>query len=136
MSKVVVIVVAAFLATIIAAQLAYQANPNTRSNPGNQPWAQDQMEFVAWNDEKWTAWIRGGKFEQSPQNSRRWSRHANASLAFIDWDGEAWQAKIEDGVFLLAPHGDWNGTIERASAIRYRDWTGNKKLRTVAQLRR
>lgn len=136
MSKVVVIVVAAFLATIIAAQLAYQANPNTHGNPGNQPWAQGQMEFVAWNDEKWTAWIRGEKFEQLPQNSSKWSRHSNPSLAFIDWDGEAWQAKIDEGVFLLAHHGDWNGTIERAPAIRYRDWKGNKQLRTVAQLRR
>lgn len=136
MIKVVVIVAAAFLATIVAAQLAYQVNPNTRSNPGNQAWAQNEMEFVTWNDEKWTAWIRGDKFEHSPENAQKWSRHSKDSLAFIDWDGEAWQAKIEDGIFLLAHHGDWNGTIERAPAIRYRDWTGNNRLRTVTQLRR
>ena len=136
MTKVVLGLVAAFLATIIAAQLAYNATPNTRSTPGNQPWAQTQMEFVAWNNEKWTAWVHGDKFEQRPQNPERWSRHSNSSLAFIDWEGEAWQAKIDDDVFLLAHRGDWNGIIERSSAIHYRDWAGNKKLRTVAQLRR
>jgi hypothetical protein len=136
MTKVALSLVAAVLATIIAAQLAYNANPNTRSKPGNQPWAQNHMEFVAWNNERWTTWIHGDKFEQLPQNSEKWSRHSNASLAFIDWEGDAWQAKIDDDVFLLAHRGDWNGTIERSSAIKYRDWTGNHQLRTVAQLRR
>lgn len=136
MTKVVLSLVAAVLATIIAAQLAYNANPNTRGRPGNQPWAQTQMEILAWNNEKWTTWIRGDKFEQLPQNSGKWSRHSNTSLAFINWEGEAWQAKIDDDVFLLAHRGDWNGTIERSPAIRYRDWTGNNQLRTVAQLRR
>ena len=136
MSKVILGLLAAVFATIVAAQLAYKANPNTRSQPGNQAWAQNQMEFVAWNNERWTAWILGNKFEQLPQNSDKWSRHSNASLAFIDWEGEAWQAKIDADEFLLARRGDWNGTIERASAIHYRDWTGNDQLRTVAQLRR
>lgn len=136
MRKGAVVVLLAFLAAVIAAQLAYRANPNSHGNPGNDPWAQHTMQFVAWNDEKWTAWIRGNKFEQSPQNTKKWSRHANGSIAFIDWDGQAWQAKIDDGVFLLAHRGDWSGAIERASAIRYRDWTGNNQLRTVAQLRR
>ena len=136
MIKVILGVTAALLATIVAAQLAYNANPNTRGKPGHQPWAQTRMEFVTWNNERWTTWIREDKFEQLPQNSERWSRHSNSSLAFIDWEGEAWQAKIDDDVFLLAYRGDWNGIIERSSAIHYRDWTGNKKLRTVAQLRR
>lgn len=136
MSKVILGLVAAVLVTIVAAQLAYNANPNSHGQPGNQAWAQNQMEFVAWNNERWTSWIRGDKFEQLPQNSAKWSRHSNTSLAFIDWEGEAWQAKIDDDEFLLAHRGDWNGTIERASAIHYRDWTGNNQLRTVAQLRR
>jgi len=136
MTKVILSLIAAILATIVAAQLAYQANPNTRSEPGNQAWAQNKMQFVAWNNERWTSWILGEKFEQLPQNSEKWSRHSNASLAFIDWEGEAWQAKIENDEFLLAHHGDWDGKIERASAIHYRDWTGKHQLRTVAQLRR
>ncbi|MDX1440198.1 MAG: hypothetical protein R3284_09875 [Rubricoccaceae bacterium] len=136
MIRFVAIVAAAFLAAIIAAQLAYQLNPNSHGQSGNQAWAQNRMEFVAWNEEKWTAWIRGDNFEQAPLNTSKWSRHAKPSLAFIDWNGETWQAKIEDSVFLLAYRGDWNGTIERSSSIRYRDWNGNNQLRTVAQLRR
>ena len=136
MSKVILSIVAAIAATIVAAQMAYNANPYTRSAPGNQAWAQNQMEFVAWNNERWTTWIVADKFEQSPENSKKWSRHSNISVAFIDWEGEAWQAKIDNDAFLLAHRGDWNGTIERASAIHYRDWTGNNQLRTVAQLRR
>ena len=81
-------------------------------------------------------WIRDGAFEQIPENDRKWSRHWNVSLAYTDWEGEPWQVKIDGEEFLLAYRGDWNGPIKRASAIRYRDWAGDKKLRTVVQLRR
>jgi hypothetical protein len=94
------------------------------------------MEFVAWNGEKWTAWIRDGAFEQRPSNEGQWSRHANASLAFIDWEGRPWQSKIDGDTLLLAYRGDWKGPTERVTAIRYRDWNGENQLRTPAQLRR
>lgn len=136
MYKVVLGLLAAVLATVVAAKLAFEATVYTGSEPANQPWSQDTMQFVAWNHEMWTAWIRGDVFEQLPQNTDKWNRHANTSLAFIDWEGRAWQAKIDGVDFLLAHRGDWEGPTERATAIRYRDWKGKNKLRTVAQLRR
>jgi hypothetical protein len=136
MAKIVLSLLAAFLATIVAAGFTYRATASTGTAPAVQPWALNKMEFVAWNDERWTAWIRDGAFEQLPQNNQKWSRHLNPSLAFTDWDGEAWQAKIDGEEFLLAYRGDWNGPIERASAMRYRDWSGENEMRTVAQLRR
>ena len=134
--KVLVCLMAAFLATIAAAGLAYNSKSQSGSESTHQPWTQNKMEFVAWNGERWTAWIRDDAFEQIPQNERRWNRHSKASLAFTDWKGEFWQAKIEDREFLLAHRGDWQGTIERSTALRYRDWEGNNQLRTVEQLRR
>ena len=136
MAKVVLGLLAAFLVTILAARLAFYATIDTDSALANQPWAQDRMEFVTWNGERWTAWIRDGAFEHVPQNSSRWSRHSNSSLAFIDWEGEAWQAKISGEDFLLAHRGDWQEPTERAAAIRYRDWAGRHQLRSLAQLRR
>ena len=127
---------AAFVIAIAAARFAYILNTDTGDDPANEAWAQSKMEFVAWNDDKWTAWIHGGAFEQLPQNTDKWSRHANASIAFTNWEGEAWQAKIDGDVFLLAHHGDWEGPVEHSEAIRYRDWSGVDQLRTVAQLRR
>jgi hypothetical protein len=127
---------AAFVVTIAAAGLAFDATVATGSAPVNEPWAQHQMEFVAWNGERWRAWIRDDAFEQLPHNNKKWSRHANPSLAFTGWDGKAWQAKVDGEEFLLAYRGNWKGTIERATAIRYRDWAGNNDLRTVVQLRR
>ena len=127
---------AAVMATIAAASLAFNATAYTGSQPVNLPWVQTKLEFVAWNNERWTAWIRDDTFEQVPENTAQWSRHSNASLAFIDWKGEAWQAKIDGDEFLLAHRGDWNATTERAASIRYRDWEGNNQLRTVIQLRR
>ncbi len=135
MAKVVLSLLGAFLATIVASGLAYRATASTGSAPAIQPWAQNKMEFVSWNDERWTAWIHDGAFEQLPQNKKKWSRHSNTSLAFTNWDGKMWQAKIDGEEFLLAYRGDWNGPIERATAIRYRDWAGEHKVRTVAQLR-
>lgn len=136
MAKVVLGLLAAVLVTIAAAGLAFDATVTTGSAPVNQPWAQDHMKFVAWNGERWSAWIRDGAFEQLPHNKKKWSRHANRSLAFTGWDGKAWQAKVDGEEFLLAHRGDWKGPIERATAIRYRDWAGNNNLRTVVQLRR
>jgi hypothetical protein len=136
MVKFVLFALVAFVATVAAAGIVYRATADVGSAPAVQPWAQNKMEFVAWNDELWTGWIRDGAFEQIPENNGKWSRHWNVSLAYTDWEGEPWQVKIDGEEFLLAYRGDWNGPIERASAIRYRDWAGDKKLRTVVQLRR
>lgn len=126
----------AFAATIVAARLTFYAMPTAGAGPVNEPWAQDKMEFVAWNNEQWTAWIRAGAFELVPQNRRRWSRHSNVTLGFIDWQGEPWQARIDGDTFVLARRGDWQGETERAGAIRYRDWSGRNQLRTLVQLMR
>jgi len=136
MFKIVLGVVAAVLATVVMAKLTFDATVDTGSRPVNTPWAQNTMQFVAWNQERWTAWIRDDLFEQSPQDTGRWSRHANPSIAYLDWEGNAWQAKIDGDLFLLAPAGNWQGNIKRAKAIRYRDWQGIQRLRTVTQLRR
>ena len=136
MIKVVLGLSAAVLATVLAAKLAFDATTDTHAGPVNRPWTQNTMEFVAWNGEKWTAWIRGSTFEQRPQNDQRWSPHADASLAFIDWKGSPWQARLDGDDFLLAHRGDWKGSTERGSAIRYRDWKGENQLRTPAQLKR
>ncbi|HUO82671.1 MAG TPA: hypothetical protein VM616_07430 [Gammaproteobacteria bacterium] len=136
MAKVIMLLVAAVLATVVAARLAYNLSTASDGAPTNQPWVYDKMEFVAWNGEKWTAWIRDGRFELVPRNPGKWSRHSNVSLAFIDWAGEPWQAKIDGEMFLLAHRGDWKGPTKRAAAIRYRDWSGRQQLRTVAQLQR
>ena len=124
------------LATIVAAKLLYEATAHKGAQPDNQPWAQNSMQFVSWNGEKWTAWIRDDAFEQRPQNAALWSGHANASLAFIDWEREPWQVKIDGDSFLVAHRGEWKGTIERVTAIRYRDWEGENRLRTLTQLKR
>ena len=128
--------VAGVFAAIVAANLAFEATANTARQPVNEPWAQNRMEIVAWNSEKWTAWIVDNTFHQIPENQGRWSQHSNPSIAFSDWEGEMWQAKIDGDEFLLAYRGDWKGPVERSSAIRYRDWAGNNQLRTVTQLRR
>jgi hypothetical protein len=136
MIKVVLCLAAALLATVVAAKLTFDATSYTGAEPTNEPWAQNSMEFVAWNGEKWTAWIHAAAFEQRPQNEGQWSPHANPSLAFIDWEGRPWQAKIDGDVLLLAHRGDWKDSTERVTAIRYRDWKGKHQLRTLAQLRR
>ena len=136
MNKVVLSLFAAVLAAVFAARLLYEATATTDTEPISQPWAQHAMQFVAWNGERWTAWIRDEKFELTPRAEGKWQRHANVSLAFTDWRGRPWQAKIDGEQFLLAPRGDWKGRVERASAVRYRDWQGHAQLRTVAQLRR
>ena len=136
MIKVVLGLSTAVLVTVVAAKLAYDATTYAGAWPVNQPWAQNSMELVAWNGEKWTAWVRESSFEQRPQNDEKWSRHANTSLAFIDWKGRPWQAKIDGDEFLLAYRGDWKGATEHGTAIRYRDWKGENQLRTLAQLKR
>ncbi len=136
MFKVFLGLAAAVLAVVLAAKITFNTSTGFGSEPSNQPWAQDTMEFVAWNGEKWTAWVHADLFEQLPQDTQAWNRHANASIAYTDWEGRSWQAKIDDEEFLLAHHGDWKGPVERSVAIRYRDWTGKNQLRTLAQLRR
>jgi len=136
MYKVVLGLFMAVLATIVAAKVTFIANSSVSNAPVNQPWSQDTMELVAWNEDKWVAWIRDGVFEQRPRDKGKWRGHANPSLAYIGWEGTRWQAKIDGEVFLLARRGDWKGPVERVNAIRYRNWKGEKELRTVAQLSR
>ena len=123
------------LFTILAAKLAFDATAHTGAAPTNEPWALASMEFVTWNGEKWTGWVRDEASELMPQNEVKWRRHAKGSLAFLDWGGHKWQAKIDGEEFLVAHRGAWEES-ERAAAIRYRDWNGENQLRTVAQLRR
>ena len=125
--------VLAFLAIIVGSRIAFVSTvPDAGS--AHAPWATARMELVAWNDERWTAWIRADSFELTPENTEDWHRHSNTTLAFIDWQGEPWQARIEGDEFLLAHHGEWHDDLERSPAIRYLDWTGARKLRTVEQL--
>ena len=135
MSKVVLGLIGLFLAAVVAAKVAYEVTVYN-DQPANAPWALGSMEFVTWNGQKWTAWVRDGAFALRPQNSGRWSAHANPSIAFTGWEGKSWQAKVDGDTFLLAHRGDWSGEIESAKAIRYRDWKGTNQLRTVAQLSR
>ena len=136
MTNVLMLIVAAILVAIGGARVAFNASNDRGDEPVQVAWSQDRMEFVTWNNSKWTAWVHAGRFELSPQKPGKWSRHANPSIAFTDWEGEEWQAKIDGDSFLLAHHGNWQGEVERADAIRYRDWSGNKQLRTVAELTR
>ena len=136
MVKVLVGLAAAVLATVGAARLAFELTVDSDSGPVHQAWAQDKMEFVAWNNVRWTAWIINGEFAQIPQDADNWHRHTKASVAFVDWEGVPHQAKVDGDAFLVAEHGDWNGHIERSEAIRYRAWDGARHLRTVAQLSR
>jgi hypothetical protein len=136
MTRVALSLLAAFLIVIAAAKLAYSVTAESGAEPVDRPWSQGNMEFVAWNNEKWTAWIRDGAFELVPQNTDEWSRHSNPTIAFSDWDGEAWQAKIEGNEFVLARRGNWAGPVERSEAIRYHDWSGNNQLRTMPDLQR
>ena len=129
MIKVVLVLSAAVFAAILGAKLMYDATVHTGTEPAKQPWAQNTMEFMAWNGEKWTTWIRDNKFEHRPQNDTLWSPHANTSLAFIGWEGEPWQVKITSDATTLAHRGDWKGATEQVTAIRYRDWKGEKQLR-------
>lgn len=127
---------AAVLLVVLAARVTYNMNSDHGDAPVNEAWVQNEMQFVTWNNEKWTAWIHDGEFELAPQNTNMWSRHSNISLAFTDWKGEPWQAKIDGDVFLLAHQGNWQGSVEQSEAIRFRDWSGNKQLRTVTDLNR
>lgn len=136
MTKVALSLLAAVLVAILTARLLYNATAETDTGPTPDPWTQNAMEFVAWNGERWTAWIRDDRFELLPREEGRWRRHTNTSMAFTDWHGQPWQAKIDGEQFLLAHRGDWKGRVERASAVRYRDWRGHPQVRTVAQLRR
>jgi len=136
MAKVFYVLSAAFVITVVAARLAFEFTAPGNNGPINEPWALSKMEFISWNNEEWTAWVRDGEFTQTPQNTGDWHRHSNSSLAFIDWEGEPWQAKVNNEVFLLAHRGDWDGSTESATAIRYRDWAGRNQLRTLSQLSR
>jgi len=136
MGRAILLLGAAFIGTIVAANVAFNYTTASRRAPDNQPWALDTMEFVTWNGERWSAWIRDGAFELRPQHEGKWSSHSNPSLAFLDEDGHTWQAKVDGEVFVLADRGDWQGPTQRVAAIRYRDWMGQEQHRTVAQLGR
>jgi hypothetical protein len=127
---------AVVFAVIVAARFAYSVSTDIGDDPVQEAWAQNKIEFVTWNNKKWTGWIHDGKFELIPQDSSNWSRHASPSIAFTNWEGESVQAKIDDDSFLLAAEGNWQGETARAEAIRYLDWNGNNQLRTVADLQR
>ena len=129
-------VVAAFLVAVVVAKGAFLQKTDYGDDAPNHAWAKNRMEFVAWNNEKWTAWISDNDFEKLPENTGTWHRHANSTIAFIGWDGSHWQAKIDGQEFLLAANGDWQGDVQRSEALRYRDWSGSQQIRTVAQLRR
>ncbi len=124
------------LTPVVAARLLFNVTSDAGAEPINQPWAQNSMQFVTWNGEKWTGWVREDAFEHRPENDDRWSQHASPSLAFMDWEDTPFQVKIDGDSFLLAHHGDWQAHTERATAIRYRDWQGRNQLRTLAQLKR
>lgn len=126
----------AVLLVITAAKFAASVSSAPAEAALNEAWAQNKMEFVAWNNNKWSAWIHADEFAKVPQNTADWSRHSNASLAYINWEGESWQAKIDGDMFLLAYQGNWQGPIDRSDAIRFRDWSGNNRIRTVTELRR
>lgn len=136
MLRILFVLFAAVAATVVAARWSFEVASAEPGEAASEPWSQDRMELVAWNGEKWTAWIREGRFELVPVDENDWSKHANSTLAFVDWAGEKWQAKIDGDEFLLAHRGDWEGVVERSDAIRYIDWRGRKELRTVPQLRR
>ncbi|MEE8308429.1 MAG: hypothetical protein V3R81_14270 [Gammaproteobacteria bacterium] len=136
MGRLIVLLAAAFIGTIVAANVAFNYATASHRAPDHQPWALDTMQFVTWNGERWTAWIHEGAFELRPEHEGKWTSHANPSLAFLDTDGNNWQVKIDGETFVLANRGDWEGPTQRASAIRYRDWMGQEQLRTVAQLGR
>ncbi|MCG8435142.1 MAG: hypothetical protein MJA83_14035, partial [Gammaproteobacteria bacterium] len=95
MTRALVGVFAAFLVAVAAAQIAYQLTDKEGDGPGNEAWAHDRMEFIAWNNERWTAWVSDDAFEQAPQDAANWHRHSKASIAYVDWDGESYQAKID-----------------------------------------
>ena len=114
MTKIVLGILAAAICTIVGAKLAFEATAHATPHAVNEAGVQNKMEFVTWNGNQWTAWIRDGAFEHRPHEEGNWHPHANSTLAFIDW----------------------NGSIQRESALRYRDWAGENRLRTVKQLQR
>ena len=136
MNRVLLVLAAAFLAAVMAARFAYSLSTDIGDEPINPAWSQNEMQFVTWNGERWTTWVHDGAFELIPQNTRRWHRHANRTIAFTDWDGEQWQARVDGDEFLLARRGDWSADAVRTAALRYRDWSGDHRLRTVSDLRR
>jgi hypothetical protein len=135
MNRVLFALIAVIIGAAAAATWVARAGSEVHGAPGDQPWAQDRMQFVAWNNERWTAWISDGEFVLMPENTRRWSRHRKATVAFVDWQGEPWQARIDGELFTLAPRRQW-ASAETSHAIRYRDWAGAPRIRTVQQLTR
>lgn len=136
MTKSVLGLLAAFAIAIGAARFAYSIKAEQDLGTSDAAWAQDRIRFVAWNNQKWMAWIRDNSFELVPDNNGSWSRHSNSSIAFVDWNNEPWQAKVDGDSFLLAQKGNWQGDVQRSEAIRYKDWSGANQIRTIAEIRR
>lgn len=136
MTKALLGLLAGVFVAIVTARFAFNVKTDIGDEPVQEAWAQNKIEFVTWNNEKWTAWIHDGAFELIPQDLNNWSRHANSSIAFTNWNGESWQARVDGDSFLLAAEGNWEGETERAQAIQYLDWNGNNQFRTVADLQR
>jgi hypothetical protein len=126
----------AFGATIVGAKFASEASNVAEVQGTTAPWAQDRMEFVAWNGQRWTAWWLDDRFELTPQTEGKWHRHANTSIAYIGWDGAQWQARVDGDEFLVAYKGEWHGHVETVNSLRYLDWSGERRIRTVSQLTR
>lgn len=126
----------AFGAAIGGAKFAFESTSAADVQAAADPWAQDKMEFIAWNGQPWTGWIRDGNFELVPENEGTWHRHSNTTIAYIGWDAEQWQARVDGDQFVIAHRGEWHGHTEAVEALRYRDWGGVNSVRTVAQLTR
>lgn len=55
MARVLTGFLAAVLLIIVAAKFASNMSMDTGDEPVNEAWAQQEMEFVTWNDGRWTA---------------------------------------------------------------------------------
>ena len=64
MNKVVLALLTAVLLTIAAAKFTFEVRAHQGVEPGNEAWANSKMEFVSWNQQKWTAWIREDIFSK------------------------------------------------------------------------
>ena len=133
MAKIALGILVAVVCTIVAAKLAYDASVHAGPLAVNEPWAQNKMEFVTWNGNKWTAWVHDGAFEHRPQHEGTWHAHSKSTLSFLDWEGNPAKATIDDEVFVVVPYG---GATSHEAAIRYRDWNGESRIRTFNQLQR
>ena len=134
--KAIIGLIVAFALSVMGARLAFEASGPDEASSTAAPWAQNKMEFIAWNGQRWTAWLRDGNFELTPENEGNWHRHANSSIAYIGWGGEPIQARLHGEQFQIAHRGEWHAAVEEVEAIHYIDWSGVRRVRSVEQLTR